>query len=372
MQFHTLDSSFRKDEIIDQFISAIWTERYSKAGDLTLVTELSTDTIAKLEEGTFIQLEGSDEVVQIDTALIENNTLKVTGNTLVEFLNDRIIRTSNQAADKYWNLTGKPLDILNTIVTDMTVSGPYIDGTIDAGVDIPKQIIPNLSVVSAVAPPDTDVSFAVPFGPLYDALAQIADTFSLGFRLYLDWANDYGYSLVFESYKGRDLTSSQTTYPVVRFSPQMDSLTNLSQLHSIAKYKTVAYAYAPSNPAGIMNYAGVAYAYPGAELETGFQRRVLMVFADDITTDMTGGDAGQLRGMLDQRAKDALANNNYIKVADGEVIPSSYIFGTDYGLGDIVELDSGLGPRRRARITEYIRSQDQSGERAYPTVSVLD
>jgi hypothetical protein len=76
---------------------------------------------------------------------------------------------------------------------------------------------------------------------------------------------------------------------------------------------------------------------------------------------------------LDQKAKDALANNNYVKLADGEVVPElTYTLGLDYGLGDIIELrneDQTLS--QKARITEIIRSQDDTGERAYPTLSVI-
>jgi hypothetical protein len=97
-----------------------------------------------------------------------------------------------------------------------------------------------------------------------------------------------------------------------------------------------------------------------------------MVFAEDITTDLVGGDAGLLLRLLNQRAKDALANNNYTKVVDGEVVPQSqYQYGKHYSLGDIVELQSPSGLTTPARITEYIRSQDANGQRAYPTVSVI-
>jgi len=98
-----------------------------------------------------------------------------------------------------------------------------------------------------------------------------------------------------------------------------------------------------------------------------------MVFADDITTDKVGGSAAVLLQVLNQRAKDGLANNNYTKVVDGEVVPQAqFQFGKDYGMGDIVELQSLRGDLQRARVTEYIRTQDATGERAYPTISVID
>jgi hypothetical protein len=80
-----------------------------------------------------------------------------------------------------------------------------------------------------------------------------------------------------------------------------------------------------------------------------------------------------LQAMLNQKAKDLLANNNYTKVVDGEVVPQSeFKYGTHYTLGDVIELDSGDGLVSKARITEFIRSQDNTGDKAYPTVSVID
>ena len=58
---------------------------------------------------------------------------------------------------------------------------------------------------------------------------------------------------------------------------------------------------------------------------------------------------------------------------DGEVVPQDeYTFGVDYFLGDKVELEDPHGTIQNAVITEYIRSSDARGEKAYPTVSVED
>jgi hypothetical protein len=57
---------------------------------------------------------------------------------------------------------------------------------------------------------------------------------------------------------------------------------------------------------------------------------------------------------------------------DGETSPiSEYKYGTDYKMGDILELESFTGALSKARVTEFIRSQDSNGEKAYPTISVI-
>ena len=73
-----------------------------------------------------------------------------------------------------------------------------------------------------------------------------------------------------------------------------------------------------------------------------------------------------------QRAKDALANNNYVRLADGQIVPQSgYDYGTHFSLGDISELRASSGLPSLARVSEFIRTQDGTGYKAYPTLSVI-
>jgi hypothetical protein len=66
-------------------------------------------------------------------------------------------------------------------------------------------------------------------------------------------------------------------------------------------------------------------------------------------------------------------DNKFTKVVDGEIVPDiQFKYGVHYYLGDVVELQGNSGIVQNARVTEYIRTQDESGERAYPTVTVLD
>ena len=372
MDLYTLDKNFLRTDVVDDFNSVIWTERYTSAGDVTLIVPLTRENILKIPEGSFLATPASQEVMLIESALIEKGQLKLTGSTLVKFLNNRVIRATAAPEDRYLNVNGVPGILLWALVNNFCMPGtPY---TIDSstGIDGPRQVIPNLSLDTY----DTTgamITMGISYGPLYDGLVQIAQTSMVGFTLYLASASTSGYSLKFKSYRGRDLTSGQSLLPIVRFSSAMDSLTEVKELRSIAGYKNVAYAFAPANPGGLADSPGVAYTDVNAKNAIGFDRRIIMVFADDITTDLVGGDKAVLVQLLTQRAKDALANNNYVKMVDGELVPQSqFQYGRDYGLGDIIELQGPSGLVQNARITEYIRAQDSTGEREYPTVSVID
>jgi hypothetical protein len=371
MELYTLDNQFRPQMVLDTILTSIWTERYTKVGDLAITAEPTVEMQTLLAEGTFIQARGSNEVAQIDTFLIENGILKVTGNMITDILDDRIIRGPVPAVvdppvaePREYSIADSPENVIAQLVTSVIVAGGSLVSVIPNG---DKQVITNLSV-DPVTTTSTSVQFSIPYGSLLSAIGQIADTYSVGFKMYLASVSDSAYSLAFKVYRGRDLTSSQTANPVVKFSPAMDTLTNLKKLSSVANYKTAAYVYGSDN--GTHPPPGVAIIGPSTAID--FDRRVIMAEASDITMDVAGGSTTTFQQMLDQRAKDTLANNNYTKVIDGEIVPQSqYQYGIDYFLGDVIELDSGDGYSSKARITEYIRSQDQSGERAYPTVSVI-
>jgi hypothetical protein len=211
----------------------------------------------------------------------------------------------------------------------------------------------------------------VPYGPVYDALREIATTYEVGMQITLDSVTDTSFFLGFRSYKGLDRTSGQTANPIVRFSPLMDSFTNIKELQSIAALKTLVYAFAPQNPDGLATTPGIS-ALTGPQY-TGFDLRALLVFAEDITTDMVGGSSANLLNILNSRAYDGINNNRMVKAVDGEIVPENqFKYGVHYNLGDVIEVQGNSGVVQTSRVIEYIRSQDESGEKAYPTVAMLN
>jgi hypothetical protein len=56
---------------------------------------------------------------------------------------------------------------------------------------------------------------------------------------------------------------------------------------------------------------------------------------------------------------------------DGEVNQyQGYIYGEDYGLGDLVEMRNRDGVVTYKRVTEQIFVSDANGDRAYPTLAM--
>lgn len=367
MELYTLGETFLRESVVDEYTSLIWTERYSKNGEFQLILPATQQRIIDLAEGQFVGLRDSDEPMQIQTQSIDNGLMTVNGVTVEPFFNERWILTSTDPDVNEWKLRDHPGKILGKIVEETVVSGgDYLSPGYKIGGVLNE--MPYLVMGNTTASGDI-VNATIPFGPMYDAMLPIAETYKIGMKVFLSRADPFGYEFTFTTWVGEDRTSTQLVNNLIRFSTGQDSLSNGKELHSIAGYKTVAYVFPPSwSPATAVQ---VVYA-PGVDpAAVGFNRRVLVLEASDISSDeVTGGVT--LISLMQQKGKDALANNNFIKVFDGEVIPQpNYAYGTDYYLGDIIELVDQSEAPQRAMITEYIRSKDATGESAYPTVSVV-
>ena len=386
MNLYTLNRNFLRQNVIDGFHSFIWTERYYGDSDVELVVPATIEMMQKLVPGTFLSLAESDEVMILETFNPEDGKLKVTGISLLPWLNNRFIRTSPQHEVTSWTLGVNggetPGWMLWAIIYYMCgVGSPYLNGTIPTGIPNPQQLaIPGLGLKD-YDKSGLNVPTVIPYGPVYDAMREIATTYQIGMQITLDSVTDSSYSLGFRSYKGLDRTSDQTEHPPVRFSPQMDSLTDIKELQSIAALKTLVYAFADGfnekdNP-GLTTIPGEAK-LTGSEY-TGFDLRALMI-SENLTIDMVGGSSqpavpgvpAKVVEVLNTRAAYALALNRFVKAVDGEIVPTSqFKYGIHYNLGDIIEVQGNSGIVQRSRVTEYIRAQDEAGERAYPTVAML-
>jgi Siphovirus ReqiPepy6 Gp37-like protein len=377
VELFTLDRQFTKQVIYDKFNSVIWTQRYYGDSEVELVVPTTKANTQALKTGTFLGLQGSNELMILETQELKKEGItKNSGISLLKWLNNRFVRASAKHEDRYWYVNAGPGAVLANIVYYMCVAGPYLDGTTPTGIPTPQILkVPGLFTSSW----NTDgpvTNYAVPYGPVFDALYEIATTYEIGQQIVLTNSEGNPNRLMYRNYKGLDRSSGQSANARVRFAPDMDSLTDIEELQSIANYMTQVYAFAPSLDEALRPLAttpGMDNRVSIASYGDGFDMRTKLVFAEDITTDQVSGNAATLLSILNSRALDALSNSPFVKVVDGEIVPTAqFRYGRDYNLGDIIEIQGNSGVVRKARVIEYIRSQDETGERAYPTVAMKD
>lgn len=391
MDLYTLSPVFLAANPVDKYVSAIWTERYTKSGECQIVLPATTENVDQLAEGTFLALRGSKEVMLLQTQSIEKNLLTVVGTSLTEFLNQRLAWFKNPEYDADADPAPDPATRVADLTLDTMTPGQFISHVVDLSVINPVELTgdwadANLTtwldeVITGLELGNIDDSgdvkrLTATVGPLYDSIQQIAEKEKIGIKLYLDSADPVdGFSLLFDTYTGLDRTSDQTDRPLIRLSPNFETISDLKEVRSIANSKNVAYVF----------YKGIVTQHIYDTPLGDFCRRVLMTNAEGEPVGrkytgrpMPGLSYGQtiispadVAAFREQNAKDALANHNYVRSIDGQTSPiNDYKYGVHYGLGDIIELEGLTHLISRARVTEYIRSHDENGAKEYPTISV--
>lgn len=352
MDLYILDDQFRRSEVVESFRSLIWTERYSAYGDFELAIDPSRAENGLFSTGTMLGIDKSDRIMVIQTtedtdADDGTATLKVTGKELTEVLTTRPNRAAMTSSEV--DLVGLPAAILRDLFEDICITNAVnTQDNLPVAMGDPSP--------TSIPEPGDSVTIRVDLNDLYSTMTQIANQYNLGFRIFKD--GDTG-NLYFEVYSGDDRTSGQTTFPAVVFSPQLDNLTDTTDLTSSALLKNVAYVIAP-------NGTRVVYANGGDTSTEGFARRAIFVKADDI--DEVAGATLDL--LLEQRGQEELSKTRVVIAFDGEISQTSYIYGTDYNLGDLVEKRDDQGTAAIMRVTEQIFISDENGEKSYPTLAL--
>jgi len=358
VELYTLDALLRRENVIDRFESLIWTERFQEFGDfqLDIVSTAANRNLLKVD--TWLAMNESHRIMRVESIEDGNDSenrrvLTVKGRSIEAILLDRVAKESlsNLTTSPRWIITNPPATVARKIFHDICVTG-ILD---------PNDVIPFIVEGSFLSPstiPEPIDPITVELEPVtvYDAIKNIGDVWNLGFRM----LRNYDMSqLYFDIYTGSTRTSAQNVLPPVIFTPELDNLQNTKELTSIDQTKNVAYVY---SPAGFqMVYAiGVD---PDVE---GFERRVLVVNASDITDENP-----DVASALIQRGNEELAKYRVYQAFDGEISRSSqYKYGTHYNLGDIVEMRNLSGVTNNMRVTEQIFVSDREGERSYPTLSL--
>jgi Siphovirus ReqiPepy6 Gp37-like protein/Galactose oxidase, central domain len=372
MEIYTLDRTFKKLDLIEEFESAIWTERYYGDGEVELVVPTTMSSFKKLSLGTLLSVIGSYEVMILETMEeIDSKKFRFSGITLLEWLNNRFIRTSSNHIDRTWNIESMtPGEILWTMLAAAcTHYSPYLTGTIDIGIPssyLERLIIPEIDLHSFDNTGDP-INVGIPFGPLFDPMKDLAMKYEIGMQLLLEAEINPAspFPLGFRSYRGTDRTSDQFDNPVVRFSPDSEALINPREIQTVSTLKTTIFVFSSQADDSITD-PGIADRSRGL---SGLDMRALEYFADEVLVDVPDED---LVPDLSDIAFKQLNAHRVSGAVDGEVIPSSQIkYGRDYFLGDLVEIKGNSDIISLARVTEYIRTRDASGGREYPTFSVI-
>jgi hypothetical protein len=362
LELYTLDSLFRRVDVIDVWKSLIWTERFGETGDFQLDIVSTVKSRSTFTVGTILAMNHSFRVMIVNSVEDDDSSdgerlLTVKGTSLEVIMQDRVAMGSltDLTTSPNWMITDAPTAVMRKIFHDICVTG-----ILSAQDVIPFIVEGTFMSASTIAEPIDPITVTITPATVYDAIKQIADVWNIGFRMLRHYDTSQIY---WDVYTGNDLTSGQTLRPAVVFDPQLDNLQNTKELVSIVGAKNCAYVFSP---------AGFQMVYPvGVDPEVeGFDRHVLVVDASDVTTD-TYTTPEAVEAALILAGNNALAQAQKYQAFDGEIPQSSsYKYGVDYNLGDLVEQRNTDGVANNMRVTEQIFVSDADGVRSYPTLTL--
>ena len=354
MELLVLDTEFKSSATLDIFESLIWTDRYFECGDFEIYTPAESEIMKMLQKGYYLYLKESEHImiiedVEIETDAEEGAHLKITGRSLESILDRRIIW--GQAI-----LSGSLQDGIKKLLNENVIS-PSDE----------NRKIPNFSFEESTDARIKAIVLEAQYysDNLYDTIVDICKNAGIGFKIVLNGTN-----LVFSLYMGDDRSYSQTENPYVVFSPGFDNLMNSNYIESTRTLKNVTLVAGE----GEGSDRKTTTVYLGSSAASGLDRREIFTDASGVSQTVEGGTLSDTEylSQLAQKGNEELSNNTETVSFEGEVdISATYTYDEDYFLGDVVQVGNEFGNEARCRITEFVRSQDETGNEYYPTFETL-
>jgi hypothetical protein len=359
MELMTLDSNFQPNNLVERYGSLIWTERYSSAGDFQLVTTDVERTLKALPLESFVTIRESTVPMLVEVHKIEKKpgaapVLTVVGRSFETVLERRAASNTKPTGIQVraaWMISiAKESDaayvamreVLGDIARPPFFATPPFLSPLDA---IPE--------IDLTLPADLDLlatnTFEIKPGNLYSTVLELLTTNHHGLKAVRPVLG--GTKIGIEIYNGADLTDT------VVFDAKFEQFDAATYLLSQQGSSNVAYIYGSNGADTVLKTT--------APEPSGLARRVLMM---DLVSDTTSGSSDVRR----TRGLNELYKFNATALFDGQVsqqVASS--FNKDYFLGDIIRLDGEYGLSEFVRVAEFIRSDDATGSKAYPTFEVV-
>lgn len=381
--FYILDSTYTPKMIVDTFSDFLWTERYCGYGEFEVTMLMNEEFLANCKLDDYISIKESNKLMIIETITIHSDyengdTIKISGKTLESLINRRII--INESIGKI-NEDGTA----NKIALQTAISTILSSNVISPSNS--NRRIPNFTFNSSSDSAITRLTieaFQARGENVYDKIHDICNAEDLGFRVNVVAGGGYE----FELYFGVDRSRRQSTNPVVIFSDAYDNLVNSDYLQTEMNYRSTVYVqwnWTSEREVTEENEDGIEYTHTerenGTELtevdrgstKSGLSRRES--YTTDSGTHDIGPDKNKTAALsqVRSRGREYLSDYKTTVYFDGDVEPfRQFVYGVDYMLGDIVQLENKYGKSGKCRISEIVLSRDSSGPNMTPTFEIID
>lgn len=379
MQLFVLDKSFEVVSLCDTFSSLIWTERYSGYGDFELYLPASMENINMFPRGFYLwlieppvldrngqKIETRNDVMiiektELSTDIEDGDQLIVSGRSLESLLLRRVIpkKVKYESVD--------PREIIKTILNENIINPSE-----------PARKIPNFKIAtdnSQPLDPKYRQTFEFDGDYVYDAIKTICDTYDFGFSLDLKsddhWQSSY---LSFSVLEGTDRSYEQIKNPYMVFSPRFDNLVSSDTIEDDTEFYNSAYVASTEETKDNVTRRLIKYV-PNNSGRSGWDIRE--TFYTDSDAKLNDADNHprpdhDIYPELEKYGRDELKAQKSNDSFNAEIaLLGSVRYHRDYDIGDIIQFDNTYSVNKTARITEYVRNEDDNGYREYPTFTPI-
>lgn len=345
MIIYALDGLNGIKGVVDTFKSCIWTKQFFAQDDFQLVVAGTPYNMATLTRGTYLVREkdvtGQNsfknvmiiENVESHYAPDEGEVLTITGRGLKSILARRIIW--EQISAEGVNLG----TVLEQVMEDNVVSP-----------SVAERAIPDFIFGLTIQIPETvDIQL---FGEnIAEWLQSVGEKYGYGWDVAIS-----GGKYLFRINKGTDLSDS------VVLSPASDGILSCDYSKTTEGFANVALVGGEGEGTS-KHTASVGSASGLNRYETYVDGSAVSSNGDIITL-------ATYLNMLKEYGAEQLAGNGFTEAFDAEINPYGvYKIGLNYGLGDIVTIQTDTGISATSRLIEMIESEDETGTAVVGTFS---
>jgi len=350
MDLYIMNKQLQALDVIDYATSVIWTTRYYEAGDFELYVRADKKTLNLLQEGNMIyRLDDKCvmiiEKIQLTTDAENGDYIIVSGECVKSILKRRIVWTQT-------SLKGTVLNCLTQLINQNVINP-----------SITSRKLSNFSIGTLKGTSNT-MTKQVTGDNLYDVVVEICKTYGLGWEIEFNLDDKQFY---FNVFSGVDRSYNNTEdNPRVVFSEDYDNLIESNYTFDKSNYANVGLVAGEGE--------GLKRKTQTIGTATGWDRYEVYVDAKDISQNSDSEDESERISdadynlMLQERGYEKFTEHEIVESFEGTVEPYvNYNFNEDYFLGDIVEIQNAYGNTYKARITEFIETNDENGLTVIPT-----
>lgn len=369
-----------REGIVDVYESLIWTDRYGEPGDFELVVPISDEMLTLLAHDNYVSIPSSDdwmviEVLTIKTDETEGDKLVVSGRSLLSLFERR-----QEPSGLAFGFGGiPPIPYRADLVLERFVDWAFADNspTVASGAEkevayITSERSTDSRILAGDQVTDIPVDYrtAVSTRGMMEKMLSLNILWGVGIKAEVNASREF----VFSVYLGQDRTRSQTDNDIVVFSPEFNNLLSSEWTISKRAYKNVMYSVSAAEPPPehrVYWWDNKPSDTPeGLDRREGYESgRHISAYEPGTTTPKSTSD---YEDDLHLFAREELEKVRPYSFFTGQALDVTFVYGTHYSLGDIVQFENQYGLSGIAMVTEVTYSEDLGGTELYPTFEFIN